>query len=199
MATDDDPTKHYMKHSSIRNILKQVIPILIITLASSMLAGFILVGMRHSLEILPGLLVMIPGLLATRGNIYGVFGSRLATGLHLGIIEPRFSRNKNLLNIMLATIINSAVISIIIAFFAYLALLLFTDSIAPLWALMLISFSSGMISGIILLIIVSIFDFLGFRKGLDPDNIHGPVATVSGDIFGVLALFISAELVIGLL
>ena len=194
-----DGADRYTKHSTIRGILKQVIPILIITLASSMLAGFVLVGMRNALEILPGLLVMIPGLLATRGNIYGVFGSRLATGLHLGIIEPRFSKNKNLFNIMLATIINSAVISIVIAFFAYIALLLFAKSVIPLWALTLISFTSGMISGIILLIIVSLFDFLGFRKGLDPDNIHGPVATVSGDIFGILALFISAELVMVLI
>ncbi len=200
MSSDEDPSNRYIKrYSRISVILRQVIPILTITLLSSMLAGFILVGMRNSLEILPGLLVMMPGLLATRGNIYGVLGSRLSTYLHLGIIEPRFSLNKRFLNIIYASLISNGIISIIISIFAYIALLLFGKSVIPLWALTFISFTSGMISGVILLFLVSLFDFLGFKKGIDPDNIHGPVATVSGDIFSILALFITAELVVGML
>ena len=200
MARDDDPSKGYIaRYSSIRSILRQVIPILLITLASSMLAGFILFSMKNALEVLPGLLVMIPGLLATRGNIFGVYGSRLATGLHLGIVEPRLHANRNLINIMLIAIINSIIISIIISIFAYVALLILAEASIPLWALMLIAFISSIISSIILLAIVTLFEFLGFRKGLDPDNIHGPVATVSGDIFGILALFIAAEYIMVIL
>ena len=200
MSDNEDPGDKYTKrYSRISIILKQVIPILTITLLSSMLAGFILVGMKDSLEILPGLLVMIPGLLATRGNIYGVLGSRLSTCLHLGIIEPRFTLNKRFLNIIYASLISNAIISLVISVFAYIALLIFAKSIIPFWALAFISFVSGMISGIILSFLVSLFDFLGFKKGIDPDNIHGPVATVSGDIFSTLALFITAELVVDML
>ncbi len=200
MSNNEDPDDKYTKrYSRVSVILKQVIPILTITLLSSMLAGFILVGMKDSLEILPGLLVMIPGLLATRGNIYGVLGSRLSTCLHLGIIEPRFTLNKRFLNIIYASLISNAIISLVISVFAYIALLIFAKSIIPFWALAFISFVSGMISGVILSFLVSLFDFLGFKKGIDPDNIHGPVATVSGDIFSTLALFITAELVVDML
>ncbi len=200
MSNNEDPGDKYTKrYSRISVILKQVIPILTITLLSSMLAGFILAGMKDLLEILPGLLVMIPGLLATRGNIYGVLGSRLSTCLHLGIIEPRFTLNKRFLNIICASLISNAIISLVISVFAYIALLMFAKSIIPFWALAFISFVSGIISGVILSFLVSLFNFLGFKKGIDPDNIHGPVATVSGDIFSTLALFITAELVVDML
>ena len=31
---------------------------------------------------------------------------------------------------------------------------------------------------------------LGYRRGLDPDNIIGPVVTTLGDVFGVLFLLV---------
>jgi len=37
--------------------------------------------------------------------------------------------------------------------------------------------------------------FLGYRRGLDPDNVIGPVVTTVGDVFGVVFLLVGVYLV----
>lgn len=192
-----DPARKYLeRYASLRPILAQIMPILLLTLAASILAGFLLLEMKRSLELLPGLLALIPAVMGTRGSIYGAFGSRLATGLHLGIIEPKFVKNRNLSNAIEVALINSVVISVLIAVFAYAILLVLARETVPLWALVTISLTAGIISGLILLGIVMFITFTGFKKGVDPDNLVGPLVTVTGDVFSILALLITAEMVL---
>lgn len=195
-----DPAREYLeRYAGLRPILAQIMPILLLTLAASILAGFLFLEMKRSLELLPGLLALIPAVMGTRGSIYGAFGSRLATGLHLGIIEPRFVRNPNVNNAIATALINSVTISFVIAVFAYVILLLLARQTIPLWALVVISLTAGVISGLILLGIVMLITFKGFKRGVDPDNLVGPVVTVTGDIFSILALLLSAEMVLVML
>ena len=132
------------------------------------------------------------------GNIYGALGSRLSTGIHLGIIIPALKRNPNLINVSSVSLVNSVVISIVIAIFAYLFLIALGMESIPIWALILISLIAGVISGIILLLVVILFGFFGYRKGIDPDNLLSPTVTITGDIFSILALLLAADIVIGL-
>ena len=197
VANDEDPAKEYLrKYSSLTSILSQILPILLLTLVSSILTGFLFLKMKESLELLPGLLLLIPAVMGTRGGIYGAFGSKLATGLHLGIVEPRFVTNRNVNNAIATALINSLVISTVIPFVAYVSLLLLGLNTIPLWALVVISLLSGMISGLILLGIVILITFTGYRRGIDPDNLVGPLVTVTGDIFSILALLASAKIVL---
>jgi len=197
VANDEDPAKEYLrKYSSLTSILSQILPILLLTLVSSILTGFLFLKMKESLELLPGLLLLIPAVMGTRGGIYGAFGSKLATGLHLGIVEPRFVTNRNVNNAIATALINSLVISTVIPLVAYVSLLLLGLNTIPLWALVVISLLSGMISGLILLGIVILITFNGFRRGIDPDNLVGPLVTVTGDIFSILALLASAKIVL---
>ena len=197
VANDEDPAKEYLrKYSSLTSILSQILPILLLTLVSSILTGFLFLKMKESLELLPGLLLLIPAVMGTRGGIYGAFGSKLATGLHLGIVEPRFVTNRNVNNAIATALINSLVISTVIPFVAYVSLLLLGLNTIPLWALVVISLLSGMISGLILLGIVILITFTGYRRGIDPDNLVGPLVTVNGDIFSILALLASAKIVL---
>jgi len=68
---------------------REALPALGASLVGGLLAGVVLGGMRADLRAVEGLLVLVPALLATRGNVYGSLGARLATGLHQGLIEPR--------------------------------------------------------------------------------------------------------------
>lgn len=52
--------------------------------------------MNIFLETFPGLLVLIPGAIGMRGNIFGSFASRLSTALHIGIIDPKFNHSEEL-------------------------------------------------------------------------------------------------------
>jgi len=49
---------------------------------------------------------------------------------------------------------------------------------------------AGFLSAILMLSVLVSVIILGYRRGLDPDNIIGPVVTTLGDVFGVLFLLV---------
>src|SRR5438046_3695619 len=57
---------------------------LLVSSGGDLLAGLTLGAITHTLEALPGLLVLIPAAIGMRGNIFGALGSRLGTAIHTG-------------------------------------------------------------------------------------------------------------------
>src|SRR5436189_1136968 len=57
---------------------------LLVCSAGDLLAGLTLGAITHTLEALPGLLVLVPAAIGMRGNIFGALGSRLGTAIHTG-------------------------------------------------------------------------------------------------------------------
>ena len=62
-------------------IIKEGLIALLICAVGDLIAGLILGKMTFFLETFPGLLVVIPGAIGMRGNIFGSFASRLSTSL----------------------------------------------------------------------------------------------------------------------
>lgn len=177
------------------SIYRQSLPILMISLAGGLFAGLVLEEIIESVARFPGLLVMVPVFLATRGNVYGALGGRIASGLHQGLIRPEIEWNDRLAHAISASFVNGIGISVVIGVLTWLALLVLgweTAALAELVAIMLIAgtlTSAVMIAGLLGLI------FVGFRSGYDPDNLVGPIVTTLGDIFGMLFLLLSVTLV----
>ncbi|MDD2778072.1 MAG: magnesium transporter [Methanocellales archaeon] len=185
------------KYTSVSSIVKQTLPLLVICVILGLFAGVVLGGMKASLEALPGLLVLVPAILDTRGNIFGAFGSRLGSALHQGLILPELKRDKNLMHIIAAALGEGVIISIVLAVIAhYVILALGRDSIGII-PLTVISLIAGVVSGIVLTGLIILLAFAGYKKGIDPDNITGPIATTAGDVLAMVALFMSAEIVLG--
>ncbi len=67
-------------------IYRESLPILVVSLAGGIFAGSVLgsAGMTEGFERFPGLLLLLPAFLATRGNVYGAMGARISSGLHQG-------------------------------------------------------------------------------------------------------------------
>src|SRR5438045_5284043 len=57
---------------------------LLVSSGGDLLAGLTLGAITHTLENLPGLLVLVPAAIGMRGNIFGALGSRLGTTIHTG-------------------------------------------------------------------------------------------------------------------
>src|SRR5881392_861779 len=57
---------------------------LLLSSGGDLVAGLTLGAITHTLEALPGLLVLIPAAIGMRGNIFGALGSRLGTAIHTG-------------------------------------------------------------------------------------------------------------------
>ncbi len=174
-------------------IYRETILILVVALGGGLFAGAVLGGeeMLAGFERYPGLLVLVPAFLATRGNVYGALGARIASGLHQGLIEPRFTWNRRLFNAVAASLINGVFISIFIGFLAWLTMHVIGREPAALIELVGITFIAGVLTAVVLIVGLLILIFAGYKYGLDPDNLVGPIVTTLGDIFGVVFLYVA--------
>ena len=177
-------------------IYRESLPILFIALGGGLFAGLVLEGLVESVERFPGLLVMVPVFLATRGNVYGALGGRIASGLHQGLIEPKFEWDDRLVNAVVASFVNGIGISIVIGFITWAVLGLLPGwEAAMLVELVGIMFIAGALTSVVMIVGLLLLIFAGFRYGYDPDNLVGPIVTTLGDIFGMLFLVFSVWLV----
>ncbi|EJN59805.1 magnesium transporter [Halogranum rubrum] len=176
---------------------REALPALGASLLGGLLAGVVLGGMRAELRAVPGLLVLVPALLATRGNVYGSLGARIATALHQGFIEPRVTEaDRRLYAAVAAALGNGILASLFAATMAFLVLTLLGWDVAGLATLLGIAFVAGLLSGIVLTAVVVTVVFAGYRRGYNPDTLVGPVVTTTGDVFGVLFLLVAVRTVL---
>ncbi len=177
------------------SIYREAIPILFIALGGGLFAGVVLEGMVESVERFPGLLVMVPVFLATRGNVYGALGGRISSGLHQGLLPPAFERNDRLVNAVLASFINGIGISIVIGVVTWLALLVLGWPAAALYELVGIMLIAGVLTSVVLIFGLLLLIFAGYKRGYDPDNLVGPIVTTLGDIFGMVFMLLAIGIV----
>ena len=163
------------------------------SLMGSFFAGIVLggEGMTSAMESIPGLLLIIPAFLATRGNVYGAMGAKIATALHQGIIEPEFAKNPRLMNALKSALINGTLASAFIGVAGWSLLRAFGRSVAPFWMFLSILVVSGVVSAVFMSTILVYLLFIGYRRGMDPDVLSGPLITSIGDFLGMFILFFS--------
>ena len=178
-----------------KEMLKQSLPLLIFCGLGGIVAGSTLGIMTDIIQNIPGLIVVIPAIIALRGNISTAFGSRLGSAYHLGIIDAENIWNDELKQNIIGSLILSFLISIIIGILAYFTTILFFDINPNPLKLILIVLLAGVISAIILTIMTIIIIFIVFKRGYDPDNITGPALATFGDIVTMFCIFGSAIIV----
>lgn len=174
-----------------RSIYREALPVLLVALCGGLFAGLVLAGLLDSVAEFPGLLVMVPVFLATRGNVYGALGGRIASGLHQGLLEPRFAWSDRLVNAVVASVINAVGISVVIGVISWAALTLLGRDPAPLGELVGIVLIAGVLTAGVMIVGLLAVLFAGYRAGRDPDNLVGPVVTTLGDVFGMAFLFLA--------
>src|SRR5258707_15748832 len=64
--------------------IRQGLAALLVSSGGDLPAGLTLGAIPHTLQTLPGLLVLVPAAIGMRGNIFGALGSRLGTMIHTG-------------------------------------------------------------------------------------------------------------------
>ena len=111
---------------------REGLPALAGSAVGGLLAGVVLGGMRAEFRAVPGLLVLVPALLATRGNVYGSLGARLATGLHQGLVTPRVGDADDRLYRAVAAAISNGLLASVFAAVLALSLLIFSSAVGPM-------------------------------------------------------------------
>jgi mgtE-like transporter len=186
-----------------KEMVKQSLPLLIICGFGLILAGNTFGSMKDlfqpdSTSFIPGLIVVIPAIIALRGNISTAFGSRLGSAYHLGIIDSTNLWNEELKQNIIGSLILSFIMSLIIGILAYITSLILGINPNPL-ELITVVVLAGALSGVILTLLTILIIYLVFRRGYDPDNITGPALATFGDIVTILCIFWSAIFIGGVL
>ena len=177
------------------SVLKESLIALSICAVGDLCAGIILGNMEFFLKTYPGLMVIIPGAIGMRGNIFGSFGSRLSTHLHIGTLSPEFKRSEILSENITASLILTMVLSILLAVIAKGVCILFGFESISIFDFVLISFIAGLVSTIIMLPITMFISLKSFEGGWDPDNITTPFIAAVGDFFTLPAIILSVIIV----
>jgi mgtE-like transporter len=173
---------------SVRRIVSESFFILLIAATLSFVSGFLLQENLNKILKVSMLIALVPPINDMGGNIGCIVGSRMGTALHLGMVGP--GRGRKYLRENLWGGVSSGVLSFGITGFILLCFrsLGFPPQIVPVF------FIAGIFQTLIASHIAIWLALVGFKRGLDPDNVVSPIITSICDIGGVVSLFLAAKL-----
>jgi len=164
---------------------------LLISSGGDLLAGVTLGSIQHTLETLPGLLVLIPAAIGMRGNIFGALGSRLGTAIHTGTFTLTPRRATVVGQNVLASLSLTFAVSLALAALAKTIALAFDLPSISLGDFVVISMVGGLISSAVVLAITVGVAAGSARFGWDMDSVAAPVITAAGDMVTLPSLFLA--------
>ncbi len=140
------------------------------------ISGFYLHYFKPLLERVPILLALLPTASDARGDVYSSYGSRLGTLLHLGLY-------RRYIKVELASLIFLIIsVNLWVGFLTYVIDVVVGKSFGELTSFAFIAFVSAVLSALAMVPATTFLALASFKRGLDPDNIVAPVATLFGDI-----------------
>jgi mgtE-like transporter len=178
-----------------RRTLQQGVAALALSTAAGFVAGLILGSITGTLELLPGLLVLIPASVGMRGMIFGAMGARLGTGIAAGVFEPTLRRGSLLGQNVEVAIISAVLSSFYLAGMAKLVASSFGQDTISFWDLVTISVVGGVIASAVILVVTVVLSVQSFRRGWDLDAVSTPMVTAIGDMITLPALFLATFIV----
>ena len=188
--------KYLSEYASISSIVREALPFELVATVGGVIAGIIFSGMTGELEMIPGLIVIAPGVLGLRGNISSTLGSRLGSAIHMGLITDIDRSNPELTNNISGSLLLGFLMAVLLGLLGHFVTLALGFESAGAFKLILISVIAALTSGIILSVVAVLLAIGMFRFGFDPDNVVTPSIATIGDIVSMFMLFVAAKLVV---
>lgn len=180
---------------SLKRILWESYPVLILCAVISLSAGLILQSQLESIKTLPLILVMVPPINGINNNVCSILGSRLTSALHIGTIEPKFGKQAVLRRNVQATWLMSLGVFVFTSVIFFVMALVFGINAVQSVAIMGAFFLASMVAIGVTMFCTVWLAFISFSKGLDPDNVVIPIVTSIGDIIGVTCLIMAMKII----
>lgn len=175
-----------------RRTIVQGFVALVVASVGSLIGGFVLGGITGTLERLPGLMVLIPAAIATRGNVFGALASRLGTSIHAGLFRTTRERQGPLYQNVYAAAVLTLSVSLLVAVLAKLMAVLFGIPSMPITDFIVISVLGGVLASVFVGLFAVVLSLRAYRGGWDLDSVAAPLVTAAGDMMTVPALFVAA-------
>lgn len=150
-------------------------------------SGVFLHIFRPVIEKAPIILALLPAASDARGDVYSSYGSRLGTLLHLGLFDKHYRRELETLLVLVIGV--NTWIGILVA---VLGLLL--GHSMPVIDVVFLALASALISAAFMVPATTLLALKSFEKGLDPDNMVAPIATLFGDLVTIPSIVLGYEI-----
>lgn len=175
---------------SNRKLFKEASFALSLTVFGGLVTGTIWAGLDQTLASLAGLIAIVPVIGQMRGNISGIFTSRIGTGLHLGSIQPTLrKRSKEFNNTVLMNLSLSFITPIWVGFIVYL-LHFIAGGKTTFLHFLFVSIIAGIVSAFIQIFLALFIAFQIFKRGMDPDVLAYPLLSMIADVTTAVAILI---------
>ena len=180
----------------IRRIVLEMTAVILLTPILDVLAGSLLRARQDQLVAVPVLLALIPPFVSQAGALGGIFASRTASKLQIGVITARGLPE-------IPALVDASIVSALsLAVFAMVGVVAFVLGVATdlvgmpsFQALVGGTILSGLVVPPITLVASYYLAIGTFRFGLDPDNQSVPIITSAMDLAGVATvLFVMTSL-----
>ena len=164
---------------------KLTLPAILLSLLLEFSAGIFLGKYFEKLMLhYPLILVVLPGLMGLRGNIFGALSSRFTSALYLGEIEPKL-KDRKVLEIILTGVSLSLLPVAILWLVGVVKLGL--DNAIVVFAILL---ASTIFVSMVLGLTAASVTIIPFRREIDPDAIATPVVTSVADLLTIPTLIL---------
>ena len=178
-----------------RRTIAQGFVALLIAGVGSLVAGFALGSIEGTLEVLPGLIVMVPAAIGMRGNIFGALASRLSTSIQTGLYRPTREREGVLFQNVYAVTVLSLLISLVLGVLAKTLSEVFGVRSISILDFMVISAVGGVLSSVVVGAFTVYLSQVAYRRNWDLDSVAAPLVTAAGDMVTLPTLFVATWLV----
>ncbi|MBI4015955.1 MAG: magnesium transporter [Candidatus Aenigmarchaeota archaeon] len=172
---------------------KEILSIEIVSMTGGLFAGFLLAFITNKLEVIPGLLLLLPGFLEIRGSISGSLSARISSALFLKVLKPTISKQRILYGNITAAVAMGIILSLILGVMAFLLSFFVFQINYP--NIILMSLIAGVLATIIEIPLTLSATFWLFKRGHDPNNVMGPYITTVGDIVSVLSIMFAMVII----
>lgn len=180
---------------SIKRIVEETTPFILLFSVVVLISGAFLGEITEEFKSVPGLIILLPPLLALRGNIGSSLASRLSSALHMGYIKPN-KMTKSLKANIYASVFLSFVMSFLLGIFSWITCFFLGLVCFSVVTFVMISMIVGMMASMILIVISIFIAEVSFKKGLDPDNVTSQSIGSLGDIITIVLFVVTIKLVI---
>jgi mgtE-like transporter len=168
---------------------------LLISSGGDLVTGVTFAVISNSLNLLPGLVVLVPAAIGMRGNVFGGLGSRLGTMIHTGTFRVSARLDTEVGQNMSGAILSSLATAGLLAVLAKLMCeMLFGGPSISIADFMVVSVIGAILSSVVVLVLTVAVAAFCARRDLDLDNVAAPIVTAAGDMVTLPSLFVATYL-----
>ena len=176
---------------TFRHIIRESMPVLVVALLLSTLAGIAVEKQLAIFAALPALLVLQPAFVSSAGALGGILSSRVATNLHLGLVQPEMRPGREARRDALLVLLIGFPIFVFNGIGAHVVARALGDLSPGLGWMILASLVGGLFTVLFVIALAYYGTIAAWRVDLDPDTYGIPVVTASVDFVGVVALIVT--------